>query len=198
MADQRISDAYLSPSSSSTSGIPTSTIDSLMPLHLSEELSPRFSRAKRTAGFNARRTERAAAVDAHARASVAGWEAGGRDAALLSDPAVQSALTGDAGQGLGEDLANTVRGRTRDEVRQAARQEALEMDKRVAAGVADAVKRGLKYDVQQQAWVMGGKAARTDRKQRRKGLKEDKVVRRMRGLKLEQGRNAVVPDGVKA
>lgn len=173
-----------------------------MPLHLSEELSPRFSRAKRTAGFNARRTERAAAVDAHARASVAAWEAGGRDAALLSDPAVQSALTGNAGQGqgqgLGEELANTVRGRTRDEVRQAARQEALEMDKRVAAGVADAVKRGLTYDVQQQAWVMGGKAARTDRKQRRKGLKEDKVVRRMRGLKLEQGRNAVVPDGVKA
>jgi large subunit ribosomal protein L24 len=165
-----------------------------MPLHLSEELSPRFSRAKRTAGFNMRRTERAAAVGAHARASVAAWEAGGRDAGLLTDPSVQSAL---GAAGMGEELAGMARNRTRAEVRDAARQEALEMDKRVAAGVRDAVKRGLKYDADKQVWSMADKAARTERKQRRRVLKEDKVVRRMEGLRLGQGRNAVVPDAVR-
>lgn len=192
MPPSPIPDAYLSPSSASAAGIAeTSTIDALMPLHLSEELSPRFSRAKRTAGFNARRAERAEAVSAHASASVAAWEASGRDAALLSDPAVQAALGG-------VELEGSMRSRTRQEVRDAARAEALELDRRVAHGVKEAVKAGMKFNTETQVWEMADKADRTARKQRRKVLKADKVLRRMEGLKLGEGRNAVVPDSVRA
>ena len=56
----------------------------------------------------------------------------------------------------------------------------------------------MKFNTENQEWEMADKADRTARKQRRKVLKADKVLRRMEGLKLGEGRNAVVPDSVRA
>ncbi len=57
-------------------------IDSLMPLYLGEELSPRFSRAKATAGWNLRKDEGDRERKAHVAKAVAEWRSNGKDRGL--------------------------------------------------------------------------------------------------------------------
>jgi large subunit ribosomal protein L24 len=157
-------------------------VDAFMPLHLSEELSPRFSRAKRTRGFNIRREARLKEREGKVAKKLAEWEEGGRDEGLMSSEEVRDALGA-----MGE---VKVRGRTREEVRDAKRGEEIRRDQEVAREVRAALARGLVWDgvsgvsEGEGGWRYGDKAEKTERKQRRKALKEDKVVRRMERMTL--------------
>ncbi|KAL1409619.1 hypothetical protein Q8F55_003614 [Vanrija albida] len=154
-----------------------------MPLYLAEELSPRFSRAKQTQGYNERRKAEAALRREVARDAVESWIAGGRDNGLEAV--------------LATDLVNLdglkLRGRTREEVRDAALaeidQQIDEAKKEVArARAAEMVNDGFGN------WIEGPKGKRYERKLRRKALKAEKVERRLESLTLKDEKNQVVPE----
>jgi large subunit ribosomal protein L24 len=171
----------------STPGIPET--DSTMPLFLSEELSPRFSRAKKTAGFNARRETTAREREEAGRSAVQAWEAGGRDKSL-------SEVLG--GEGAEKLEGVKLRGRTRAEVREAAQVVFDQQQASVKRGVRDARKMEMRWSKEEGDFVDGARGENVIRKKERKVLKDKKVEKRMGGLRLEQGRNAVVPANVRA
>jgi large subunit ribosomal protein L24 len=165
------------------------SIDTVMPLYLSEELSPRFSRAKRTKGWNDRRQVLLRERDEAARAAVEAWEASGRDR-VLSDVLSQVGLEG-----------VTVRGRTRKEVREAALAEFDEASQGVRAEVRDARAKGRVWQEGSDGegyWVEGPKGERLARKQGRKQLRKEKLETRLENLELEPERNVVVPPSARA
>lgn len=160
-----------------------------MPLFLSEELSPRFSRAKKTAGFNARREALAIEREEAARIAVEEWEAGGRDAALTE-------ILGREGA---ESLEGVhIRGRTRAEVRDAALANWDAEQERTRRGVKEARRLGKTWDTELGEWVDGEQGIQREKKKERKERKEGKMLKRMEGLRLEQGRNTVVPPSLRA
>jgi large subunit ribosomal protein L24 len=169
-SNQTWSNEYLTrdPSASNPS------IDTVMPLYLSEELSPRFSRAKRTKGWNDRRQVLLRERDEAARAAVEAWVG----------------LEG-----------VTVRGRTRKEVREAALAEFDEASQGVRAEVRDARAKGRVWQEGSDGegyWVEGPKGERLARKQGRKQLRKEKLETRLENLELEPERNVVVPPSARA
>lgn len=168
-------------------GVPET--DSTMPLFLSEELSPRFSRSKKTAGFNARREQIARDREEAGKAAVAAWEAGGRDRSLAD------VLGGEGAEAL---EGVKLRGRTRAEVREAAQVLFDQEEARVKRGVREAKKMEMRWSKEEGEWVAGERVENVKRRKERRALKEKKVEKRMEGLRLEQGRNAVVPESFRA
>ena len=86
-------------------------VDTMMPLYLSEELSPRFSRAKATRGWNLARAAEREEREKYAAQAVQKWRASGKDTDLTETL---------ARVGLG---GVTIRSRTAKEVREAAQED---------------------------------------------------------------------------
>lgn len=158
--------------------------DSIMPIMLAEELSPRFSRAKITQGWNERREIEAAERAKFAAEAVSRWEAAGRDADL-GDVLKELSLAGGSVR---------VRGRTRKEVREAAE---AEFDALVVQGRRETkLARSLG-----QVWepTLGQYTEDSDRGERRskRRIRLDRKVAKqeakMVNLQLEPGRNTVLP-----
>jgi large subunit ribosomal protein L24 len=166
----------------------SATLQAAMPLYLGEELSPRFSRAKLTKGWTARREMEAAARDHHAAAAVAEWEAGGRDAGLedlLALPAVNL-------EGV------TIRSRTRREVRDAA---GVQFDKELAQNrsqVKANAASGARFNHVTGVTHQGAKGIRAIRKRIRKARKQEKITHRLQRLTLSGAKNQVIPADVHA
>lgn len=124
----------------SASEQPPPEVDSIMPLYLSEELSPRFSRAKATKGWNLRRQAEKAERETYAREAVARWEAAGRDTGL--DELVSELGLGDV----------KIRSRTRKEVREAAEGE-YDTERVERGKIARMAKRaGGSFDAENDKW----------------------------------------------
>ncbi|KAJ9125565.1 hypothetical protein QFC22_000527 [Naganishia vaughanmartiniae] len=141
-------------------------VDALMPLYLTEELSPRFSRAKATKGFNLRRQAEALEKTAHATGQVRQWREGGGDTGL------EGALAA-----VGLDRVS-IRARTSKEVREAAEQEyaAAQHERSRIARMAKRV--GGKFDVDNDAWkvqISPADAKRTAKKARRAVNREERL-----------------------
>ena len=162
-------------------------LDLAMPLYLREELSPRFSRAKRQQGWNERRVTAVLEREAAGREAVHAWEASGRD------------------QGLKEILASEevglegvqLRGRTRKEIREAALAVWDETTEAKKKDVARAIAAGQSWDYETGQWVEGEKGRKLARKQAQKSKREEKLRKKMANLKLVERRNMVVPDAVR-
>jgi large subunit ribosomal protein L24 len=180
-------------------------LDAIMPLYLSEELSPRFSRAKATSGFNERRQVEAEAREEVGRVAVEDWEAGGRDKGL--ERVLESDEVGLEGV--------SVRGRTRKEVRQAAIEAFDEQLERVRKEVKAARREGKVYDWSAEGgvnsakatgevvavgdgWLQGEKGRKVEVSRARKERKERRTLAKLENLRLEEGRNMVVPKDVRA
>jgi large subunit ribosomal protein L24 len=186
-ANQEFSDIYIdSPEDRSRP-----TVESAMPLYLSEELSPRFSRAKQTRGWNERRLREQAERVEIGRVAVEEWEAGGRDRAL-------NELLADDSTGL---EGVKIRSRTRQEVRDAAMAEYDEELAKRHKMVQHARKMGLKWDRHVEGWeampepsvMPGGQQDKAATKRDRKDRRADRLEQKLEDLKLEEGRNMVLP-----
>jgi large subunit ribosomal protein L24 len=162
-----------------------------MPLYLSEELSPRFSRAKQTRGWNERRLQEQAERVEIGRLAVEEWEAGGRDKALKD-------LVSDGNVGL---EGVSIRSRTRQEVRDAAMAEYDEEVAEKKKAIQHARKMGLKWDRHVEEWVAlpeptvmeGGQQHKAAVKRERKERRADRLEQKLEELRLEEGRNMVLP-----
>lgn len=186
-ANQEFSDIYIdSPEDRSRP-----TVESAMPLYLSEELSPRFSRAKQTRGWNERRLREQAERVEIGRVAVEEWEAGGRDRALKE-------LLADDSTGL---EGVKIRSRTRQEVRDAAMAEYDEELAKRHKMVQQARKMGLKWDRHVEGWeampepsvIPGGQQDKAANKRDRKDRRAVRLEKKLEDLKLEEGRNMVLP-----
>jgi large subunit ribosomal protein L24 len=162
-----------------------------MPLYLSEELSPRFSRAKQTRGWNERRLAEQAERVEIGRLAVEAWEAGGRDRALKE-------LVADDSTGL---EGVSIRSRTRQEVRDAAMAEYDEELSKKQRMLQHARKMGLKWERQIEQWetlpeptvIPGGQQDKAAIKRDRKDRRAERLEQKLEDLKLEEGRNMVLP-----
>lgn len=163
-----ISDAYINLNAKAAADLDVAPVvpvevDSMMPLYLSEELSPRFSRAKATKGWNLARAAEQEEKEKFAAKAVQTWREGGRDAGL------QGTLER---VGLG---GVHVRGRTSKEVREAAESDymnALFERSRIARMAKRA---GGKFDVVDDRWkveIDPAKLKRTQKKAERAKRKE--------------------------
>lgn len=158
-------------------------VDNLMPLYLSEELSPRFAGHKVADAWKARQALRSRIRIEKGEMAVEAWRKGGRDVGLRA--IMDSDEAGLEGVPL--------RPRTREEVRSAALaehdEEAAIEKKYVSAQIAS----GMTWDMGKGAWVAGHKARRAHRKKEKKARKRINLESRMRDLKLKEGKNMVLP-----
>ena len=92
----------------------------------------------------------------------------------------------------------TIRNRTRDEIRQSALVEFDVLVRTQRAEVRQAARYERKWDVDTAEWIKSARDAKHERKKHRKQLKAEKILRRMENLKLEDGKNMVVPEAVRA
>ncbi|GMK54248.1 hypothetical protein CspeluHIS016_0108340 [Cutaneotrichosporon spelunceum] len=181
-SDQTWADKYiLQPSTRAQEA----SLQTAMPLYLSEELSPRFSRAKKQSGWTARRTAEAEARADAVKAAVDAWAAAGKDKGL-------SEL-------LGNELVNLagvqIRPRTEIEVAEAAGQafdEEIRLARR-AVKLHTAAGRVFKDG----EWVEGETGLKVEAKRARKERKARKALERLENLSLEDAKNQVVPPGVR-
>lgn len=138
----------------------------MMPLYLTEELSPRFSRAKATKGYNLRRQLEAQEKTAHATGQVRQWREGGGDTGL------EGALAAVGLDGV------ALRTRTSQEVREAAEREyaAAQHERSRIARMAKRV--GGKFDVDNDTWrveISPAEARRKAKKARRAVNREERL-----------------------
>jgi large subunit ribosomal protein L24 len=123
-------------------GARDSHIDTMMPLYLSEELSPRFSRAKATKGWNLRREQEQREREAYVKQVVDDWHAKGKDAGL-EEAMRQVGIS-----------AVRVRGRTADEVREMAAVEYEHMVEERSKLARQAKRVGARHDVDADKWMV--------------------------------------------
>ncbi|KAK8845297.1 hypothetical protein IAR55_006010 [Kwoniella newhampshirensis] len=163
-------------------------IDMLMPLYLSEELSPRFAKTKTYKAYRARREAEEIDREKAGNAAVAAWEAGGRDKGLKE--AMELEAVGLEGVFL--------RPRTREEVREAAIIDFDVNNEAVRKEVNTAVREGKLWDYELSQWIDGPKAQKIERKRSRKERKARKISEKLQNLRLEEGKNMVVPPALRA
>jgi large subunit ribosomal protein L24 len=160
---RQISDTYIE-QSVKTAVEPN--VDALMPLYLTEELSPRFSRAKATKGYNLRRQAEVQEKTAHATGQVRQWRESGGDTGL------EGALAAVGLDGV------SLRARTSKEVREAAEQEyaAAQHERSRIARMAKRV--GGRFDVDNDTWrvqISPADARRKAKKARRAVNREERL-----------------------
>ncbi|WVN90088.1 uncharacterized protein L203_105323 [Cryptococcus depauperatus CBS 7841] len=163
------------------------SIEALMPLYLSEELSPRFASIKMYKGWRARQEAEAAEKKRIGQDAVMKWEANGRDNGLKE--VLDLEVVGLEGVHL--------RLRTAQEVRQAAMEQYDTVNAQVRAAVAQNVREGMRYDHELDEWIPGPKALNLDRKRRRKERKIRRMEEKMVNLKLKETTGMVVPPEVR-
>jgi large subunit ribosomal protein L24 len=145
-------------------------VDTMMPLYLSEELSPRFSRAKATKSWNLAREAEKEEKERYARKIVQDWKAAGKDSGI-------SPILSQVGLG-----GVKVRARTSKEVRESAEKDyenALFERSRIARM---AKKAGGQFDVVNDRWRVEIDPAKLKREQKKK----ERVKRKEMFLKLNR------------
>lgn len=165
----------------------SSRLQAAMPFYLSEELSPRFSRAKQQSGWTQRRQVEAETREKAVQKALDDWEAGGRDRGI--EELVSSDWVGLDGV--------HIRPRTRAEIREAA---AMAFDEEIRLGkrqMAHAAAKGQVYDFENHVWVEGEKGEKLEAKRSRKARKQRKVLQKLEGLTLADAKNQVVPSDVR-
>ncbi|WRT63491.1 uncharacterized protein IL334_000396 [Kwoniella shivajii] len=176
-SDTSFADAYIRhmqgtrPLSRSEEGF----VDLLMPLYLSEELSPRFAKSKTYKAYKARREFEELERSSIGKSAVEDWEASGRDRNLKE--AMELEEVGLEGVFL--------KPRTRKEVRDAAITEFDVDNESMRKEVNLAVREGKIWDRENGEWIDGPKAENIARKRARRARKERKAVERLASLKLE-------------
>lgn len=191
-SDQSFSDTYIDSVEDRTHP----TVEAAMPLYLSEELSPRFSRAKQTRGWNERRLREAEERAEIGQLAVEEWEAQGRDTGLKE--VLAKGTNGLEGV--------TIRSRTRQEVRDAAMAEYDESLASKRRMVQHARKMGLKWDRHIDDWedfpepavMPGGQLDKASIKRDRKVRRAQRLEQKLSELKLGDERNQVVPPALRA
>lgn len=163
-------------------------IDMLMPLYLSEELSPRFAKTKTYKAYRARRDAEEAERERAGKRAVAAWEAGGRDKGLRE--AMELEAVGLEGVFL--------KSRTREEVREAAMIDFDVNNEAMRKEVNTAVREGKLWDYELSQWIDGPKAEKIEKKRLRKDRKERKIMEKLENLRLEEGKNMAVPPQLRA
>ncbi len=180
--DQSISDDYINTPDLRQDPV----IDALMPLYLSEELSPRFAKHKVSKTWEYRKAVEASLRNQIGEDRVREFEDGGRDEGLRD--VMDSDEAGLEGVPL--------RPRTVKEVREAALAEHDEEVTEERMRVKEFLVRGWNWDRERNQWIRGGKALRTQRKKLKKVEKAKRLEVRMRDLQLKPGKNVVVPKGL--
>jgi len=141
-------------------------VDTMMPLYLSEELSPRFSRAKATKGWNLRREQEQQEREAYVKKVVDDWHARGKDAGL-EEAMRQVGIN-----------AIRVRGRTADEVRAMAAVEYEQMVEERSKLARQAKRVGARHDVDKDKWMVpleNSNLTRKAKRARRAARREEKL-----------------------
>ncbi|WWD22239.1 hypothetical protein CI109_106730 [Kwoniella shandongensis] len=163
-------------------------MDMLMPLYLSEELSPRFAKSKTYKAYRTRREAEESERERAGKQAVAAWEAGGRDKGLKE--AMELEAVGLEGVFL--------KSRTREEVREAAIIEFDVNNESMRKEVNTAVREGKLWDYELSQWVDGPKAEKIEKKRLRNDRKERKILEKLENLRLEEGKNMAVPPELRA
>jgi large subunit ribosomal protein L24 len=160
---RQISNSYIEQSAASSV---QPAVDAFMPLYLTEELSPRFSRAKATKGYNLRRQMQAIEREAHGKDAVSEWRERGGDTGL------ESALAAVGLDGV------AIRSRTSREVREAAEKE-FEAAQHERSRIARMAKRVAgTFDVENDTWrvqIDPAVARRKAKKARRAANREERL-----------------------
>jgi large subunit ribosomal protein L24 len=164
---------------------PSIAVDTFMPLHLADELAPRFAKHKLENLWRARKDATARAREQVGKDAIAEWELNGRDRNLrrvmdLDDVGLEGV---------------PIRPRSKREVEEIALREfdANQIErKRQLAYRRDVL--GLKWDYDLGGWVEGPRALELLRKREAKEKRLLKKAKGLRELKLEPKKNMVVPE----
>lgn len=177
--DQSISDSYLLGSTQATAA------DHLMPLYLSEELSPRFTTHKMAELYKLRQSQAKEAKETFVKAALQKWHNQGRDRNLRR--VMDAPDVGLAGVPLSK--------RSARDIREAATIEWEDTNAKHLAEVAGKLKRGWRWNHENPngGWIRGPKAQRTADKRVKKLQKATMLRERLAKLKLGPGANMVVP-----
>lgn len=185
--DRSVSEAYRLEGGLSLSEHPTAIHnDTLMPLYLSEELSPRFAKHKKLAAYNLRIANRRAGEVKFVDRAVAEWKAMGKDRFLreIAD----------------SPLANLrgvpIKPRSEKEVREAAKIEYSEDQALQLRIVAKKFRLGYLWDSTKNEWKRGPKAERRIAKKERKYAKAEERKIRLANMTLKPAKNMVVPEEI--
>lgn len=166
-------------------------VEAAMPLYLGEELSPRFSRAKKQRGWRLRRELEESHRVQKAKSDVDAWEAGGRD------EGIEEVLDLDI---VGLDGVK-IRNRTRKEVREAALSE-VDEEIKAARQMTERARAAGQVFLQQQGvdgeWVDGPKGLDLARRRARKERKERRTLKKLANLSLQERKNQVIPPDLRA
>ncbi|WVQ64638.1 uncharacterized protein L199_002805 [Kwoniella botswanensis] len=176
-ADTSFSDAYINHMNGNRklNNEESNFVDLLMPLYLSEELSPRFGKYKTYKAYRARREVEELERQRAGKEAVEEWVMNGKDKGLkeimdLDEIGLEGVF---------------LKPRTRKEVRDSAITEFDLQNELTRKEVNMNVREGRLYDTELGDWFNGPKADNIERKRERKERKERKALERLERLKLE-------------
>jgi large subunit ribosomal protein L24 len=159
-------------------------VDALMPLYLSEELSPRFAKHTLTDLYKIRKEQREAGKKAYIEAAVQQWKDLGRDRFLREIMDTEEANL----RGV------PLKPRSEREIREVAEIEWQQETERELLVVSKRLKRGYQWNYEEGKWVNGPRAQRRVDKLAAKQRKAHRLHVYLENLKLKQGKNMVVPE----
>lgn len=186
--DHSVADAYINNQASSSAGDDSRStsahiIDALMPLYISEELSPRFSDYRRLSQYKMRVAQKEVEKQRYIEDEVTFWKYMGRDRYLRETMDLPEANL----RGV------PLKPRTKREVEEAAALEWASENKRKTEEVALMFKKGMLWDYEAGEWKKGPKAIHRDAKWEAKKSKVDQQAKWLANLKLSPAKNMVVP-----
>ncbi|WWC85635.1 uncharacterized protein L201_000501 [Kwoniella dendrophila CBS 6074] len=151
-------------------------VDLLMPLYLSEELSPRFAKNKTYKAYKARREFEENEREKIGKLAIKEWELNGKDKNLkdilnLDEIGLEGVF---------------IKPRSRKEVKDSAIIQFDLENEQIRKQVNLNVREGKIYDTQSGQWINGPKADNIERKRSRKARKERKALERLANLKIEE------------
>lgn len=161
-------------------------LDHMMPLYLSEELSPRFALHKRQEMWKIRQNDQKTKREEYVEAAVAEWRSMGKDRYLreIADSPVSN-LRG-----------VPIRPRSEKEVRTAATMEWQQMEKERVQETARRMKMGYVWDATIEEWVAGPKAEKFAEKKANRLAKAAWNKERLARMTMSPAKNMVVPEEI--
>ena len=182
--DYQIADEYLKRDwTAGGSSQDDAVIDALMPLYLSEELSPRFSDYRRLSQYKVRVAQKEVEKQRYIEDEVTFWKYMGRDRYLRETMDLPEANL----RGV------PLKPRSKREVEEAAALEWAAENKRKTEEVAKMFKKGMLWDYEANGWKKGPKAVHRAAKWEAKKSKVDQQAKWLANLKLSPAKNMVVP-----